>query len=57
MGLITPDYGLLFWMLVSFGIVVFILKKFAWKAILDIIKSRENFVSKEIGRASCRERV
>lgn len=51
MGLITPDYGLLFWMLLSFGLLVFILKKFAWKAILDIIKSRENFVSKSLHEA------
>ena len=51
MGLITPDYGLLFWMLLSFGILVFILKKFAWKAILDIIKSREDSVSKALHEA------
>lgn len=51
MGLITPDYGLLFWMLVSFGIVLFILKKFAWEAILDIIKSRENLVSRSLHEA------
>jgi F-type H+-transporting ATPase subunit b len=44
MGLVTPDYGLLFWMLFSFGIVVFILTKYAWKPILRGIKSREKTI-------------
>jgi F-type H+-transporting ATPase subunit b len=48
MGLITPDYGLLFWMLVSFGILMFLLKKFAWKPILHGIKSREEMISKAL---------
>jgi F-type H+-transporting ATPase subunit b len=48
MGIITPDYGLLFWMLVSFSILLFILKKFAWKPILQSIKSREELISKSL---------
>lgn len=48
MGIITPDYGLLFWMLVSFSIVLFILKKFAWKPILHGIKSREDLIAKSL---------
>jgi F-type H+-transporting ATPase subunit b len=48
MGLITPDYGLIFWMLVSFSILMFILKKFAWKPILHGIKSREDQISKAL---------
>ena len=51
MGLITPDYGLLFWMLVSFGILVFLLKKFAWKPILHGIKSREEQIAKSLREA------
>jgi F-type H+-transporting ATPase subunit b len=51
MGLITPDYGLLFWMLVSFSILVFLLKKFAWKQIINSIKSREEEVSKALREA------
>jgi len=38
MGLVTPDYGLIFWMVLSFSIVMFILKKFAWKPILNSLK-------------------
>lgn len=41
MELITPGIGLLFWMLVMFSIVLFILKKFAWKPILKALKDRE----------------
>lgn len=48
MGIITPDYGLLFWMLLSFSILLFILKKFAWKPILQSIKSREELIAKSL---------
>jgi F-type H+-transporting ATPase subunit b len=41
MQLITPDIGLLFWMLLSFLIVFFLLKKFAWKPILNMLHERE----------------
>jgi F-type H+-transporting ATPase subunit b len=51
MGLITPDYGLLFWMLLSFSILLFILKKFAWKPILQGIKNREEQISKSLREA------
>jgi len=51
MGLITPDYGLLFWMLISFGILLYILKKFAWKPILQGIRSREEKISKSLREA------
>lgn len=44
MGLITPDMGLLFWMLVTFFIVIYLLKKFAWKPILESLKEREDTI-------------
>jgi len=44
MQLVTPDFGLLFWMLVSFTIFIFILKKFAWKPILKTIKDRDESI-------------
>jgi len=44
MGLVLPEYGLLFWMVLTFGIVLFILKKFAWKPILSSLKERENSI-------------
>jgi F-type H+-transporting ATPase subunit b len=44
MGLITPDFGLLFWMLLAFSIVLYILKKYAWKPILNALKEREKTI-------------
>ena len=41
MELLTPAIGLLFWMALVFGILVFFLKKFAWKPILDAVNERE----------------
>jgi F-type H+-transporting ATPase subunit b len=51
MKLVTPDIGLLFWMLVSFGIVLFLLRKFAWKPILASLKSREENISEALNTA------
>lgn len=51
MELIKPAIGLMFWMLVSFGIILFILKKFAWKPILNILKNREESIKKALNDA------
>lgn len=52
MELVKPAIGLIFWMLVSFGILLFILKKFAWKPILAALKSREESIQKALDEAS-----
>jgi len=44
MELVTAHGNLIFWMLVSFSIVLFILRKFAWKPILKALKDRENSI-------------
>jgi len=51
MQLVTPDIGLLFWMLVSFSIVFFILKKFAWKPILNMLQERDHSIEKALKTA------
>ncbi len=43
-SLLTPDPGLIFWMLIAFGIVLFILSKFAFPVILDKLDSRKKFI-------------
>ena len=48
MQLVTPDIGLLFWMLVSFLIVFLILKKYAWKPILTMLQEREDSTEKAL---------
>ena len=49
--LLKPDPGLLFWMCVSFGIVVFLLGKFAWKPILGAVKTREQSIADALNEA------
>jgi len=48
MELVTPGIGLLFWMLLSFSIVLVLLKKFAWKPILNILEEREDSIQKAL---------
>lgn len=48
MELIKPDLGLLIWMLLSFGVVLYVLARFAWKPILKAIKDRERSISKSL---------
>lgn len=52
MELVKPAIGLVFWMLVSFGILLFILKKFAWKPILNALRSREESIQKALDEAT-----
>jgi len=51
MELITPGIGLLFWMLLAFSVVLLILKKFAWKPILNALKDRENSIEQALRAA------
>lgn len=51
MHLITPALGLFFWTLVAFLIVLFILKKFAWKPILNMLSERETGIANSIASA------
>jgi F-type H+-transporting ATPase subunit b len=51
MELVTPAIGLVFWMLVTFSLLLFILKKFAWKPILTSIKEREETIEKSLQQA------
>lgn len=48
MGLLTPDPGTLFWMIVIFGIVFFILAKFGFPAIIGMVDKRKEYIDKSI---------
>jgi len=52
MGLLTPDPGLVFWTAITFGILVFLLKKFAWKPILHALKAREETIEFSLAAAA-----
>lgn len=50
--LVQPEYGLMFWMLLVFLIVLFLLKKYAWGPILKMIKDRETLIEDSLNRAA-----
>jgi F-type H+-transporting ATPase subunit b len=51
MELIQPGIGLIFWMTISFGLVVFLLGKYAWKPILKSLKEREDSIDQALHAA------
>jgi F-type H+-transporting ATPase subunit b len=51
MELVTPNIGLVFWMTLSFGIVVWILGKFAWKPVMKALKEREESIESALRAA------
>jgi len=51
MDLLTPEFGLFFWTLLAFLIVFFILRKFAWKPILNMLGEREKGIADSIAIA------
>ena len=44
MDIIEPGIGLLFWMTLTFAILLFILAKFAWKPIINAVNERETSI-------------
>lgn len=51
MDLLTPELGLFFWTLIAFLAVFFILRKFAWKPILNTLGEREKGIADSISAA------
>lgn len=51
MDLITPEFGLVFWTLITFLVLLFILRKFAWKPILGAVSDREEGIKNAIASA------
>ena len=48
MNLVTPDSGLLFWMVIIFGIVFFILWKFGFPIITDMVEKRSAHIDESL---------
>ena len=55
MSLITPDGGLLFWMLIIFGLVFFILAKFGFPVITGMVEKRSAYLDKALEDAKTAE--
>lgn len=51
MELVKPAFGLVFWMVISFSIILFLLKKFAWPVILTALDERERSISEALNSA------
>jgi F-type H+-transporting ATPase subunit b len=51
MELVKPELGLVVWTTISFLILLFILRKFAWKPILGAVTEREEAIHKALSQA------
>ena len=51
MELVSPGMGLIFWMLVSFGLLMFVTFKYIWPAILGGLKEREEEIANSLDEA------
>jgi F-type H+-transporting ATPase subunit b len=51
MSLITPDFGLFFWMTVVFLVVLFILWKWGFPVIVKMVEERKAFIDESLKKA------
>lgn len=51
MSLLTPEPGLLFWMLLSFGVVLFILGKYGFPIIVKMVDKRKAYIDESLEAA------
>lgn len=51
MELVNPGIGLIFWMTLAFGIMLYILRRFAWKPILKSLREREDSIDEALHQA------
>ena len=56
MSLVTPDFGLLFWMTLIFAIVFFVLAKWGFPAITGMVEKRAERIDESISKAREAER-
>lgn len=51
MDLIKPEIGLIFWTALTFAMLLFVLRKFAWKPILGAVGDREDSIRQALAEA------
>lgn len=56
MDLVTPGFGLVFWTVITFLILFFLLRKFAWKPILNSVHTREESIKNALASAEAAKR-
>lgn len=47
-NLLSPDFGLTVWTLVTFGVLVWLLSRYAWRPLLEMLRQREESIQRAI---------
>ena len=50
-AILTPDLGLLFWMLLAFAVVFFVLAKYGFPAIFNMVDERNRYIEDSLKKA------
>lgn len=50
-SILTPDLGLLFWMLLAFLVVFFVLSKYGFPAIINMVNQRKEYIDESLQKA------
>ena len=50
-SILTPDFGLLFWMLLAFLIVFFLMAKYGFPIITKMVEDRKNYIDESLRKA------
>ena len=50
-AILTPDLGLLFWMLLAFAVVFFVLAKYGFPAIVVMVEERNRYIEDSLKKA------
>ena len=50
-AILTPDLGLLFWMLLSFAVIFFVLIKYALPYIVGMVNERKDYIDESLKKA------
>ncbi len=50
-AILTPDLGLLFWMLLAFLVIFYVLAKFAFPAIVGMVDKRNKYIDESLKKA------
>lgn len=52
MEIVSPGIGLILWMTFSFTVLLFVLRRYAWKPILKSLSDRENTIDEALNQAN-----
>ena len=51
LSILTPDLGLLFWMLLAFLVVFFVVAKFGFPVIIGMVENRKQYIDESLKKA------